>query len=176
MTDNMLSNENLGEEILHPALLQKGKYVFIDHLTEQKEENSAVPYFSAKAIAITEKEGKFYGDIAPAKLSDLILKSSVYVDENGQHIEAHKLYTWPRNLGSTEEWTTAKQQFLNDFILFFPIEVLSIQEYGGVTWRFITPENFKNLHAGIAASKSFQEFACNPDDYFFLRRIVNGPK
>jgi len=176
MTDNKLRTGNLGEDITTPVLFQKGKYAFIDLLTAQQEENSTVPYFSAKAIAITEKEGKFYGDIVLVRLSDLILKNSVYIDEHGQHIEAHKLYTWPRNLGSTEEWTAAKQQFLNDFILFFPIEVLSVQEYGGVTWRFITPENFKNLHEGIAASKSFQEFACNPDDYFFLRRIANEPK
>lgn len=165
-----------GEGTSSPVLLQKGKYAFIDLLTEQKEEQDIVPYFSAKAIAITEKEGKFYGDVALFKLSDLILKSSVYIDEQGKNIEAHKLYIWPRNLVSTAEWTAAKQQFLNDFVLFFPIEVLSVQEYGGVTWRFITPENFKNLPAGIAGSESFQEFASNPDDYFFLRRLVDGPK
>lgn len=176
MTDNKLKTDNPGEGTALPALLQKGKYAFIDLLTELTAENSPVPYFSATAIAITEKEGQLYGDITPVKLSDLILKSSVYIDGHGKNIEAHKLYIWPRNLGSTAEWTAAKQQFLNDFILFFPIEVLSVQEHGGVTWRFITPENFKNLPAGIAGSESFQEFARNLDDYFFLRRIVNEPK
>lgn len=165
------------EEINPPELLQKGKYVFIDQLSVIENSGSSVPFIVAKAIVVAENKGGFRGDIpAAVKLSDLILKQSVYIDENGRSLEAHKLYTWPRNLGSTSEWTACKQQFLQEFVLYFPIEVLSVQGNDGVTWRFITPENFKKLPEGIEGSESFQEFAAHTEDYFFLRRPIVVPK
>ncbi|MCX2480093.1 hypothetical protein OQY15_13415 [Pedobacter sp. MC2016-15] len=157
-------------------LLKKGKYVFTDLLEEKQDPNASVPYFTAKAIIIEENPDNFTGDVAHVRLSDLILKQSSYIDENGKIIEAHKLYTWPRNLGSTPQWTAAKQEFLNQFILNFPIEILSLQEHGGVTWRFISPEQFKKLPANINASPEFQDFAAHKNDYFFLRQPLNEPK
>jgi len=159
-----------------PLLLQKGKYVFIDELKEEQVTGSPIPYFSAKAIIIAKKDKKITGDIGTVNLSDLILKQSSYIDETGKIIEAHKLYTWPRNLGSTLEWTAAKQEFLNHFILNYPIEIISLQEERGVTWRYITPENFKQIPEDIRASSSFQEFAAHRSEYFFLRRPLYSPK
>ncbi|HEY0176956.1 MAG TPA: hypothetical protein VGC08_11295, partial [Pedobacter sp.] len=91
----------------NPLLLQKGKYVFTDELKEELAEGASVPYFSAKAIVILENNGVITGDILTVNVSDLILKQSSYIDETGKIIEAHKLYTWPRNLGSTAAWTAA---------------------------------------------------------------------
>lgn len=165
------------EEKENAVLLKKGKYVFTGDLIEVSKEENSVPYFSATAIVIAENsEGQYIGDILPVKISDLILKQSAYIDEYGKNIEAHKLYIWPRNLGSTKEWTAAKQEFLISFIMHFPIEVLSTQESNGVTWRFITPENFKKLPEGITGTADFQEFASHTDEYFFLRRLTDAPK
>jgi hypothetical protein len=157
-------------------LLKKGKYVFIGLLKEEQDKNSSVPYFTAKAIMILEDHGIFTGDIGILKLSDLILRQSTYIDENGKMIEAHKLYTWPRNLGSTAEWTAAKQEFFNQYILNFPIEVLSLQESNGITWKFITPEQFKKIPAEIDARPAFQEYVTKQEEYFFLRRPLNEAK
>lgn len=159
-----------------PRLLQKGRYVFVGSLHEEQEKNASVPYFTAKAILIEEHTDTAAEDVAMLKLSDLILRQSTYIDENGKSIEAHKLYTWPRNLGSTAEWTAAKYEFLNQYILNFPLEVISLQESDGLTWRFITPEQFKKIPAGIQASSAFQEYVAHQEEYFFLRRPVNEPK
>ncbi|WP_158796006.1 hypothetical protein [Pedobacter sp. L105] len=159
-----------------PLTLQKGRYVCIDDLKEEQNAGSTIPYFSAKAILIVEKERSLTGDIKTVNLSDLILKQSTYMDEGGKAIEAHKLYTWPRNLGSTAAWTAAKQEFLNQFVLNFPIEVLSLQEERGVTWRYITPENFKTFPDDIIATPAFMEFATHRSEYFFLRRPLYSPK
>jgi hypothetical protein len=157
-------------------LLQKGKYVFIDALKEEHSDSASVPFFTAKAILVVEHATGFTGDIAVVNLSDLILRQSTYIDENGKQIEAHKLYTWPRNLGSTEQWVAAKREFLNQYILNFPVEVLSLQESNGVTWKYISPENFKKIPPGLQASSDFREFADHQHEYFFLRRPLNEPK
>lgn len=163
------------EESNH-ALLQKGKYVFIDNLEQEHPQGVSVPFFTAKAIIILEKDGVLSGEISTVNVSDLILKQSSYLDETGKIIEAHKLYTWPRNLGSTPGWAAAKQEFLNQFILNFPIEIVSLQESNGVTWKYITPENFKDFPETIQGSADFQEFTAHKNEYFFLRRPVNEPK
>jgi len=163
----------------HPNSLQlfkKGKYVFTGLLKEEQDKNASVPYFTAKAIMIQENHDTFTGDIAILKLSDLILKQSTYIDENGKQIEAHQLYTWPRNLGSTPQWTAAKYEFLNQYILNFPIEVISLQESNGITWRFITPEQFKKIPSGISATPGFEDFVAHQNEYFFLRRPVSEAK
>ncbi len=84
--------------------------------------------------------------------------------------------TWPRNLCSTAAWTAEKLEFINQFILNFPIEVISLQESNGLTWKYITPENFKDFPADIVATPDFQDFAAHKEEYFFLRRPVNIPK
>jgi len=157
-------------------LLQKGRYVFVDQLTEELAEGAIVPILSAKAICIFDKEGVLHGLIGQINVSDLILKQSTYIDAKGKMIEAHKLYTWPRNLGSTTDWTSAKNEFLNQYILNFPIEVLSLQESNGVTWKYITPEQFKNFPGDISGSPDFQQFANNKNEYYFLRQPKEEPK
>jgi hypothetical protein len=151
-------------------LFKKGKYVFTGLLKEEQDEHANVPYFTARAIMIQENNDTFTGDISVLKLSDLILRQSTYIDEHGKMIEAHRLYTWPRNLGSTPEWSAAKYEFLNQYILNFPIEVLSLQESNGLTWRFISPEQFKKTPPAIYATPEFQEYVAKQDEYFFLRR------
>ena len=168
--------ENHHEQSSSPSFIQKGKYVFIDQLTVIEDNNSSVPYFSAKAIAMLKTDDKYEGVITNFRISDLILKQSSFIDDNGKTIEAHKLYVWPRNLGKTKEWTASKEEFLNEFILNFPIEIISTQESNGVTWRFITPEHFKKIPEGIDASEEFQEYADHIDEYFFLRRPLNEAK
>jgi len=157
-------------------LLQKGRYVFVDQLTEELAEGAIVPTLSAKAICIIEKNGLLHGQANKINLSDLILKQSTYIDGNGKMIEAHKLYTWPRNLGSTTDWTAAKKEFLNQYILNFPIEVISLQESNGVTWKYITPEEFKRFPDDIVADPDFKHFASQKNEYFFLRRPIDEPK
>ena len=156
--------------------IKKGKYVFTDELTEVQDPAQSVPYFTAQAIMIMENEGDFFGDTGTVRISDLILKQSTYIDESGKNIEAHKLYIWPRNLGNTKEWTAAKKEFLTEFVLNFPLEVLSVQENNGVTWKYITPENFKKFPEDIRTFESFREFADQRKEYFFLRRPVYIPK
>ena len=155
---------------------QKGHYVFTDHLEEVHPEGTSVPFITAKAILITTNDDSIKGDIATVKLSDLILKQSTFIDDDGKVVEAHKLYVWPRNLGSTKEWTANKLEFLNEFVLNFPIEIISLDESNGVTWKYITPENFKKIPEGIKASSSFQEYSAHQREYFFLRRPLKEPK
>jgi len=159
-----------------PILLQKGRYVFTENLEVIENEGSSVPIIAAKGFTITEKDGLVYGDFALVNISDLILKTAAYRDDNGRLIEAHKLYTWPRNLGSTEEWTQAKTEYLSQQVLNFPIEVTATAEEGGLSWTFITPERFKSLPKDMEMSTGFKHFADQPQDYFFLRRPVNEPR
>lgn len=166
-------HENSSE---NPISLQKGKYVFTGKLTEGKHADASVPFFYAEAIIIAESDGVIKGDILPVNVSDLILKQSSFIDETGRVTEAHKLYVWPRNLGSTDQWSASKIEFLNEFVLNFPIEVISTEESNGVTWKYITPENFKKLPPNIQSSAAFGEFAKNKAEYFFLRRPINDPK
>ncbi|MBB5634148.1 hypothetical protein HDE68_000033 [Pedobacter cryoconitis] len=155
---------------------QKGRYVFTDHLEEVHPEGVTVPFLTAKAILMVSDDGLIKGDVATVKISDLILKQSTFIDDDGKVIEAHKLYVWPRNLGSTKEWTANKQEFLNEFVLNFPIEVISLDESNGVTWKYITPENFKKIPEGMDVSASFKDYVEHQNEYFFLRRPLKEPK
>ncbi|KIO76358.1 hypothetical protein TH53_15530 [Pedobacter lusitanus] len=163
----------------HPAnvlTFQKGKYVFTDHLKVVHPQGLSVPFLTAEAILITDNNGSPKGDIATVKVSDLILKQSTFIDDDGRSLEAHKLYVWPRNLGSTQEWTANKLEFLNQFVLNFPIEIISSDESNGVTWKYITPEYFKKIPEAIEASADFQEYAAHQSEYFFLRRPLKEIK
>jgi hypothetical protein len=171
-----MSQPNFNQNNQEILTLQKGKYVFMDELQEVYHADSPVPALLARAIRITEKEGVLFGEMGLLKLSDLILKQSAYHDEAGKIIEAHKLYTWPRNLGSTKEWTASKIEFINQYILNFPIEILAVQPTEGISWKYISPENFKNFPAEITGTASFMDFAAHKDEYFFLRRPINEPQ
>lgn len=150
--------------------LQKGKYVFINNLFTSELTDNTVPDLYAEALQLSLQEGTLYGDRALTGLHELISRQSVFITEDGQPVEAHKLYTWPRNLGSTAEWTACKQDFLQAHVLNYPLEVLSVQDNGGLTWTYITPENFKDFPDDLPGSAGFREFAKNRKEYFFLRR------
>lgn len=168
-----LSEDTASKKI---ALLEKGKYVFIDELDTAYQEGSAIPFFFAKAIFMVEREGIIQGELRNVNISDLILKQSSYINEQQQLIEAHKLYIWPRNLGSTNEWTAAKREFLNEFVMNFPIQILSLQENNGVTWKHISPETFKKTPESIVATPEFEQYNATKESYFFLRRPITEPQ
>lgn len=164
-----------------PAAQQKafstGKYVFSGELQESKTQESPVPLIWCQALRIHQTESDVIGDSALFPLSDLILKSSVFLEEDGRKTEAHKLYTWPRNLGSTKDWTTAKSNFLQEFVLNFPIEIVQLHPEQGMTWKFIKPEIFKKLPEEIIArTPEFMDFQQHPEQYFFLRKDHTDPQ
>lgn len=152
-----------------------GKYVFTGSPVPRIGTNSPVPVLWADALRIYQPDKFPVGDSGQFPLSDLILKASVFVEQGGKKVEAHKLYTWPRNLGSTADWTKAKTEFLLEFVLNYPLEILDVHAEQGLTWTFITPENFKKLPDELHPEGEFITFYREPETYFFLRKPVNLP-
>jgi len=156
-------------------LFKKGKLVFIEALKEESSEELAIPYFTAKALVISEIDGQYYGTVEVLNISDLIQKTSNYVYDGVNIREAHKLYTWPVNLGDSKAWGDSKRIFLEQQVMNFPINILSVQEDKHLTWEFISPEQFKNISAGLQASPEFQNYLDHKEEYFFLRKEKNEP-
>lgn len=153
-----------------------GKYVFTGNLQERLLAENPVPVIWADGLRMHLSDGKQVGDSGRFPVSDLILKSSVFLEDDGRKLEAHKLYTWPANLGITKHWTAAKTSFLQEFILNFPIEIISVHPEQGLTWKFITPEQFKKFPENFEAKSAFKDFFAHPETYFFLRRPLQDPK
>jgi hypothetical protein len=156
-------------------LFKKGKLVFIDGLQEQSTPESNTPYFTAKALVIAEEDGQFFGSVEVLKISDLIQKSSNYVYDGVNSREAHRLYTWPANLGDNKAWSESKRIFLSQHVMNFPIQILSVQQENQITWEFITPEKFKKTPEGLQATPEFQQYLDHINEYFFLRKERNDP-
>ncbi|MET3113753.1 hypothetical protein AAKU52_001482 [Pedobacter sp. CG_S7] len=154
---------------------KKGKLVFIEALKEESTIDLAVTYFTAKALVISEKDGEYYGTVEVLNISDLIQKTSIYVYDGLNTREAHKLYTWPVNLGDSKSWGESKRIFLEQQVLNFPINILAVQEEKYLTWEFISPEQFKNIPSGLQASPEFQNYLDHKEEYFFLRKERNEP-
>lgn len=152
---------------------KKGKLVFIEALKEESSEELAIPYFTAKALVISEIDGQYYGTVEVLNISDLIQKTSNYVYDGVNTREAHKLYTWPVNLGDSKAWGDSKRIFLEQQVMNFPINILSVQEDKYLTWEFISPEQFKNIPARLHASPEFQNYLDHKEEYFFLRKEKN---
>ena len=156
-------------------LFKKGKLVFTDELQQDSLPNG-VAYFTAKAIVITTDHSHARGDIETLKVSDLILKQAKFVTDGVNTIEAHKLYSWPAQLGDNNAWAASKTAFIEEHILNFPIEIISVDEEHHPTWTFITPEEFKKFPEGLDTSPAFQEYLDRQETYFFLRKERNDPK
>lgn len=137
-------------------LLVKGKYVFFTELKQQQGLNVMVPEFSAKGLSLIEKEGVFSAEVLTFDISNLISKRSVYVNSE-KSIEAHKLYTWPVRLGDPKAWAESKHGFFGQYLLNHPIEILSLQEEGHFTWKYITEACFKDTASQIQESYESQE-------------------
>jgi hypothetical protein len=109
-------------------LFKKGKLVFIDTLQEENSPGLNIPYYTAKALVVIEENGQYYGTEDTLNISDLILKTSNYVYDGTNNHEAHKLYTWPADLGNSKAWSESKKIFLQQHVMNFPIQILSVIE------------------------------------------------
>lgn len=156
-------------------MFKKGKLVFIDHLQQHTPEGDSAPYFTASALVIAEKNGQYFGTVEELNISDLILKQSSFIYDGVNSREAHKLYTWPRNLGDMEAWAKSKKEFLEQHVLNFPIQIQSVQGKHHVTWEYITPEQFKKTPEDIHSSEAFQHYLDHIQEYFFLRKERRDP-
>ncbi len=156
-------------------LFKRGKLVFTEDLEEQTSTSSGVPYFTAKALVITEADGQNYGSVEVLKISDLIQKTSSYVYDGVNKREAHKLYSWPANLGDHHAWAESKRIFLMQHVMNFPIHIISVDGENQITWEFITPEQFKIMPQNLQASPDFQKYLDHQDEWFFLRKERNEP-
>ena len=154
---------------------KKGKLVFTEDLQEQQSTSSGVSYFTAKALVIAEADGQYYGAVESLRISDLIQKTSSYIYDGLSRREAHKLYTWPANLGDNTAWAESKRIFLMQHVMNFPIHIISVAGENEITWEFITPEQFKTIPENLVASPEFQNYLDHQDDWFFLRKEKNEP-
>lgn len=156
-------------------MFKKSKLVFLDHLQQHYPKDGGAAYFTATALVIAEHDGKYTGSRETLRISDLILKQSSFIYDGTHTREAHKLYTWPKNLGDMEAWAASKKIFLEQHILNFPIRIQSVQDEHHLTWEFITPEQFKKTPQDLQASADFQEYLDHSQEYFFLRKERNDP-
>jgi len=154
---------------------KKGNLVFIEDLKEETSAGSNVTYFTAKALVIAESDGQYAGTVETLKISELIQKTSAYVHNGVHQREAHKLYTWPANLGDHQAWSESKRIFLMQHVMNFPIRMIKVADDHHLTWEFITPEQFKNTPPNIKSSPEFQHYLDNQQTYFFLRKEKNEP-
>ncbi|WGQ10294.1 hypothetical protein QG516_01335 [Pedobacter gandavensis] len=116
--------------------LSTGKYLFFGSPVQQEGHNVVVAGFSAKAIAIQSHESGAAASIQEYDISPLISKRSTHVIEE-KLIEAHKLYTWPANLGDPKAWASSKYLFFEQHLINQAIEVLNVSEDHQITWKFI---------------------------------------
>lgn len=156
-------------------MYKKSKLVFIEDLQQHNPKDGGAAYFTAKALVIAEDNGQYYGTEETLRISDLILKQSSFIYDGVHSREAHKLYTWPRNLGDMAAWAASKKAFLEQHVMHFPIQIHSVQEQQHLNWEFITPEQFKKTPSDIQASAAFQHYLDHIGDYFFLRKERNDP-
>ena len=154
---------------------KKGKLVFTGDLQEEHTVELNIPYFTATALVIAAENGKYTGTVERLKISELIQKTSSYIEDGVNAREAHKLYTWPANLGDHKAWSESKRIFLLQHVMNFPINIIAVQEQNHLTWEFITPEEFKIIPPGLKASPEFQQYLDHQDEYFFLRKDRNDP-
>lgn len=116
--------------------LSTGKYLFFGMPVQQEGQNVMVAGFSAKAIAIPNNKLGVAASIQEYDISPLISKRSTHlIDE--KLIEAHKLYTWPANLGDPKAWASSKYLFFEQHLINQAIEVLKVSEDHQITWKFI---------------------------------------
>ncbi|ALL06599.1 hypothetical protein AQ505_14500 [Pedobacter sp. PACM 27299] len=116
--------------------LSTGKYLFFGKPVQQEGQNVMVAGFSAKAIGIPNNKLGVAASIQEYDISLLISKRSTHLIEE-KLIEAHKLYTWPANLGDPKAWASSKYLFFEQHLINQAIEVLKVSEDHQITWKFI---------------------------------------
>ncbi len=156
-------------------LFKKGKLVFTDALQEESSAGLNIPYYTAQALVISEQDGQYLGAVEELKISDLIQKTSTFVKDGVIKMEAHKLYTWPANLGDHQAWSESKKRFLEKHVMNFPIRIISVLEDNHITWEFISPEEFKKVPTDLKATPEFQNYLDHQHEYFFLRQPMDRP-
>ncbi len=156
-------------------LFKKGKLVFTDNLKEENSPGLNIPYYTASALVITQQNDGHVGSVETLNISDLILKTSSYVYDGTNSQEAHHLFNWPSNLGDSKAWSESKRIFLHQHIMNFPIQIIDVTEENHITWKYITPEVFKNTPQNLQASPEFQYYLDHIQAYFFLRKDRNDP-
>lgn len=155
-------------------MYQKGKLVFTGHLEQHTAENG-VAYFTAEALVV-ETSPEVRGLTATLRVSDLIQKLAHFVYDGVNTREAHKLFTWPANLGDNQAWAASKRAFIEQHVMHFPIRIYDVDENGLPTWGFISPEEFHQIPSGLSASDSFQHYLDHQSEFFFLRKELDLPK
>ena len=158
------------------TLFKKGKLVFTESLQQENDPETNVAYFTARALVVIEEDNKAIGTIETLKISDLISKLSRYLYDGVNSREAHKLYTWPVNLGDSNAWAASKREFLEQHMMHFPIRIHGVENENEITWSFITPEEFKQIPDDLQATVDFQQYLDHQSEYFFLRKEKNDPK
>lgn len=156
-------------------MFKKGTLVFTDGLKLHEGAGLSAPYFTARAIVVAQSGDQYHGSIEELQISDLILKQSSFLYDGVNTREAHKLYTWPRNLGDHKAWAESKKAFLEQHVMHFPLQIRAVEQEHHLTWEFITPEQFKKMPAGITYDEAFRDFYEHPGNYFFLRKERNDP-
>ncbi|MCX2453920.1 hypothetical protein OQX61_21815 [Pedobacter sp. PLR] len=124
--------------------LTTGKYLFFGKPARVEGQNIMVVEFSGTALGITNSESVLHAAVQEFDISPLLSKTSTHILEE-KPIEAHKLYTWPANLGDPKAWASSKQLFFEQHLMNQPIEVLNVQENQQITWRFIPVTVFRAL-------------------------------
>lgn len=122
--------------------LAPGKYLFFGSPTQLEGQNHLVVGFSANALGIVNTEFGSLAAIQEFDISPLLAKSSTHLVEE-KAIEAHKLYTWPANLGDPKGWASSKQLFFEQHLMNQAIEILKVQEIQQITWKFIPASSFR---------------------------------
>jgi len=158
------------------TLFKKGQLVFIDTLQQEFDQNTGIPFFTARALVISNDDGAFTGSLQTLKISDLISKLSNFIYDGVNSREAHKLYTWPINLGDSAAWAESKRSFIERHVMNFPIRIQQVKNENQVTWEFITPEQFKKAPAHLQATADFQHYLDHQAEYFFLRKEKKDPQ
>ena len=158
------------------TLFKKGKLVFIDTLQQELDQNTGIPYFTARALVITNDDASSTGSLQTLKISDLISKLSTFIYDGVNSREAHKLYTWPINIGDNSAWAESKKSFIERHVMHFPIRIHQVEDENQITWEFITPEEFKKSPANLQASPDFQHYLDHQAEYFFLRKEIIDPE
>ncbi|WP_316838805.1 hypothetical protein [Pedobacter gandavensis] len=122
--------------------LTTGKYLFFGSPYTQEGQNLFVIEFKASAVGIHNDASGIRASVQDYNISPLLSKTSSHVLEE-KIIEAHKLYTWPANLGDPKAWAASKQSFFEQHLINHPIEIMMVLEEQHITWKFIPLSDFK---------------------------------
>lgn len=119
------------------------KYLFFGVPQHLESQNIMVVQFSASALAILPGQLGLNASIQQYEIGPLLSKRSTHLKED-QSFEAHKLYTWPANLGDPQAWANCKRQFFETHLINHPIEILNVIDEQQIVWKFIQESEFRS--------------------------------